>query len=1445
MSRAHWSDVVAAFTRHAEHYIRHGGGEAALIGRRAEGSVTLQYAGRVVLELLQNALDRADRQVEVRFEDGRLVVANDGAPFTVDPAFDYDQPKQGVARRDFNALCALHTSNKSADRQLGNKGIGFRSVFGVARRVQVWSKLAEGGWWGLELSSELNPAEWPGSELPKLDERIESLGPERRPSFHFPRPLRRADAPAEGLDAMETAVLLEVEDPQHRQQIQDEVDGLAAVRLHFITLQCPGIAVSVQRSPNPSATGWSLSTQTHPDLAALARAADHAVPQPRVSVAWPPVGSAPTGAFFNYLPTRVGTGLPLDVHADFQLKADRDTMALGASSDVGRYNLALLERAAELHVARLREACRDQALPREDLWLLAGRPDGAPEPWVLALRNQLFPGKSWDLWRQLAASFFREVRPEAAYRAFWAATRAWLHHLLGSGHWTPTWRKAAVDLCDTFAGAGIRLIPVPGPTGLDAVALPTRQQRGLRAERRLFVLRDPKHDAIAIPQALLSLGRAVTRFNLGPWEEPSGALRFVPDAVLGDLRQIPRDPANLETQPSLTEADQTDLLAFAKALLPADPPDHFAWRAFTDSEDRRFFGRAIATLFLPTTEGRWEPARQLTADRVDRARLLGPDGEPLLTDAFLARLGVAPAGAVPLVEEGDRGRVDPLDAPPPLQPAGADHLARPLAALLDGPPSISEVGHTLEGLPADNKDSAVRHGLGSTAWLPRALFREHLDPATQQPTFIPLPERLAPRDVLTAHRDPRRVFLAEPIDAGHDEVLEELGAIKSLGDERTARRAPALLDLLASRCPNPDALTGSLRTRLAALFEALVDVLSIDDGPEVPVLIEHNGALRWRSAGEEAWLARDEDRSALRLYFPDLPRVAASHRRGLAERLGVREVSLRQTVRSDGALEETQLARKLAAALREHLAAFCALAEVSRLVPAVDLERVRRAWLGGSPPVEQAKDAWVELALEGPDLTPRPWRQGRFEDVFYVPGQQPGEPGRLLFDTQRPEGPPLRHFGEALARQLVGNPLLGPVFAEALAAIETGSLADLLERRHASELARDLRPQLEPLLPQQRAQIETALERWCARPAEVMRRGRIGRDDLLGRVGFETASALRRALVDAVADDQLADYLPTLVIASENRDTWRAWHRRWAARLTAWVAHQLEGEPPRSTLADCIEPRLDCLLFDPEVEASQWVRRLGLTLREPLEVTLSVFAPDFAPVASPPASHAALGWSAAPGTLGSATGGPAGIVTPESLAEEQAARAAWGDAAEAALLAWVVETTAPLLDLPGGRDLLVSAFPPSSHTRALVAKALDERKPHEALHIAKLWSGAGFDLLGLEVEAGEPVLTRYECKGLPRDAARIRIHLSRRELAVARQVQQTGRGRWRLVGVETSGRSVDLTPLVADLLTADPAPLQPLSSLGFEPDGLRLVVTRPVTPPSARSDGDRVTASIA
>ncbi len=105
----------------------------------AEESLKREYGGRYLFELLQNADDAMTDKLEVvgpnAFQvelnrvtiiltDDSILVANDGLPF---------------GSENTKALCRLYNSTKSASKQIGHKGIGFKSVLEVTDNPEVYS----------------------------------------------------------------------------------------------------------------------------------------------------------------------------------------------------------------------------------------------------------------------------------------------------------------------------------------------------------------------------------------------------------------------------------------------------------------------------------------------------------------------------------------------------------------------------------------------------------------------------------------------------------------------------------------------------------------------------------------------------------------------------------------------------------------------------------------------------------------------------------------------------------------------------------------------------------------------------------------------------------------------------------------------------------------------------------------------------------------------------------------------------------------------------------------------------------------------------------------------------------------------------------------------------------------------------------------------------------
>ncbi len=162
-----------------------------------------------------------------------------------------------------------------------------------------------------------------------------------------------------------------------------------------------------------------------------------------------------------------------------------------------------------------------------------------------------------------------------------------------------------------------------------------------------------------------------------------------------------------------------------------------------------------------------------------------------------------------------------------------------------------------------------------------------------------------------------------------------------------------------------------------------------------------------------------------------------------------------------------------------------------------------------------------------------------------------------------------------------------------------------------------------------------------------------------------------------------------------------------------------------------------------------------------------------------------------------------------------------GHDAEEAMLTWVTAKTRALVSIHGDAawDVLEAAAPNGGNLFKALRTDRNEGAPtRRGLHVSKLWGNAGYDLLGLAETGGRLVAARYEVKGLPGDARRLRFFLSRNELGVARRCRASGEV-WMLVGVREDGRSLDLTPIIGELLDLDDSVLAVMAQAGISPDG--------------------------
>lgn len=1207
------SDLERVFSNHYNYYseIR---GEVAHQQETGEGEIQREYSGRVVFELLQNAIDRAENQVYVGVaktdHDGyeyALVAANDGLPVRVDPDYDYENPPDvgGTSdlRSDFNAICSLHTSNKSPDETIGTKGIGFSSVFYLDSYVRVWSQLEDGSsWWGMEMHSPFTGDLWEhrrgdstvqrGLNCTLDEDIVESFEAETpRPSYHFPLPLVSKEPSSPILDLHWASTIVEVPIPNGETDIvTDQIDQLERHHLHFTGLS-PGtqpLNVHFER-PNDepfyrrtwpeSDSEWRLSfwqSDENAKLSNLAADAELGVETPGAAVAWPPSAtqgdiSVRNSSIYGYLPTLMQGPFGVDIQADFQLTIDRTNLRLDDDA-MGPYNRRLLHVCAELHVL---EALQRAGLSTEVIeWSIIKPAEvehkpvvGDSEPSVNFWRHVDptkggSPGASvvidhaetllfseggtqeserFSNWAALAAEFFRtrEEWPLRTYREFWEASLGWIDRICTYKTRGENWRKVALALCDALREEAAPVAPIvldadaDPTTPIEAVPLPPRREnvgRGghlERSERELF-LRSPNLPQAPLPSILRKRNRVVTTFDFpadlkGTNPNPLGTRDFNRWELLSEVRQLPNsltgwtyEPISDENPDKAAEC-QRELIEFAVELYQLDTGSNqqspaedsgftVGWRVSNDISENQFrAGKALATLFLPTDGDKWQPARELHVDEVDRVRL-GDLPDDLDLEQFLEFLGVSRSppndgACLRLIEGGPDGIVGKVDMPPIPTEAGRGSVDVSFEPT-PGAGKVDEYGWRKSLRQAwddwladllqlekqsrfeDEDDTPVRTdffaALRDREWYPVG------DDAADPPVDAGADSKgIAPgRLALVSGKQtqlPRVIWsLNRKINETDTAILKEVGAVPGLDPEtlrdNNAQAAFRLLTQLQERkieriCEDPRDLQ-ALERMFDRILRAIVRSDELGRVEDLSVLIttgdQDDTTLRWASDLEDVWIPESaQDREIVCEHFPSEHCVVASvPKRQLSDYppLAEKSINVDRIVRampSEGKASDE--AKELQSRIKEAIPELLALVEATTQIE-IDTGFVMDRW---HPKVTRECDnVYEEIHVSFGENPPRSVE--RMKETGGEVVVQSGDQPRMFFDhDDENQPPPIPDFGEALATVLLGDKggQVESLFARALTARfdEESNLQRLVDRKGANSYVERFRVEFSPL----------------------------------------------------------------------------------------------------------------------------------------------------------------------------------------------------------------------------------------------------------------------------------------------------------------------------------------------------------------------------------------------
>lgn len=330
----------------------------------AEAAVKDRYQGRYLFELIQNSNDaivdaqegsaRAttdDHLVRLELTEQSLLVANFGKPFD---------------GNNVRALCRLHHTTKSASKQIGHKGIGFKSVLEVCDRPEVYSDTYAFGYDGETFRRDVAKVMGPNwdthTALPILrapyPRYVNRLAPEERD---------RIDSLFD--DGYVTVIRLPLDDPTLAGEIAERIEQDVTPTLLLFMPAISQVEVSL---PDGRDTAFfrdvvpvdgsevtrvlvyrSDSGVTHLDarwlrlgpvareitdrslVTSLKDKAWHDVTALRFALAFPlaervsePSLSSTSQPFYVYYPTQEFSGLRFAVHGDFHVGDDRKTLPL-------------------------------------------------------------------------------------------------------------------------------------------------------------------------------------------------------------------------------------------------------------------------------------------------------------------------------------------------------------------------------------------------------------------------------------------------------------------------------------------------------------------------------------------------------------------------------------------------------------------------------------------------------------------------------------------------------------------------------------------------------------------------------------------------------------------------------------------------------------------------------------------------------------------------------------------------------------------------------------------------------------------------------------------------------------------------------------------------------------------------------------------------------------
>lgn len=1037
------------------------GGESALIR---------DYSGRVVYELLQNAVDRADKHILISLdENGRLLVGNDGTPVS---AFPLDDAPNEDERSDFHALLSLHSSNKSASKSIGNKGVGFRSVFSASRIVEIYSRMENGGWWGLNLT---HPDDAPAG-FPKTKWKSNKIASFYNPNIKFITEQEVQRLFGEETSDLVTVVSLEL-DSSTRKDAEETIKILIDLPLRYLE----------HRLNNPAKMVFDLRLDNQQNIKPVLAEPDWQfaagepikldektqetigmdIDEAQVKVGFftgrtngddGRIDPHVSAVYWSYLPTEQPSGFGVQVHGDFYLNNSRRNVSFSVEEDLtpAVNNYSLLKSAAKAIVFDLWHD--EKVCTHEHFWKLAD-----PYSSECIYLRHLVGGMllEEDTFKAIVKSSFSQSSGNKwnvkRYQEFFRTVTNWAdyvyrnHNAMGLSRYTLSGWNAL--LVRWIQEVGAPVLPILSGTEDEnsavffAVPLP---EKGAGGRKRDFTVFSRSGGAgLSLPEVFKTQQKYVTSFRSSSIDSSDlGMTDFnrveliaslTPGGSEDEQRQLLHSVLRLASE-SQERGGLGSILERCQGMFGKHA---FGWRYLarakgTSQSDLEKAGFAASNLHVPTLQHGWVEANKVTfwselseieptlrekwpwpiLDEKVFSELLpqfasgdnDESREMVLEEACLL-LGIGP---LPLVIQDGSLTIDGL------MKAGGRQLKTLIAKCL-----IESWDGFLRPFFIDGTSyfDGFLQLLQMINWIPADLT----DLEGKNIISIGVMHRgdfLAPDEVwLQQRRGGFRTTILSTYSHQKSDLVP--GWILGLGicevgdsssEERVQKALKSLAEIEIKRLGAPD------QRSLEETYRRLIRSKVSDEPEDIPILARRlmkgqMESLEWLVSGEKAWFDSGLHTSMLSAFDDILVWVVRREKANLAKALEIATFNPDREIRKKG-IGDDELSRDLRGDLERALPDILAAADAVEVRGDLDFDRAIRNW--ASLEVRNYEDVWMHVKLGS--ILEGSLGRGELGDVFFVPADNTDK-AELVFDIQdRHELPvALVECGMLLAEALFEN----------------------------------------------------------------------------------------------------------------------------------------------------------------------------------------------------------------------------------------------------------------------------------------------------------------------------------------------------------------------------------------------------------------------------------------